>query len=57
MDLMLLRLFQQHVLFQCESMLMAVNDVNDGLKAHNAHRIFYALQNLLNAAANVSKTL
>jgi hypothetical protein len=50
-------MFQQHVLFQCKSMLMAANDVNTGLAAHDFHRVFYGIQNLLNAAGNVSKAL
>jgi len=57
MDLMLLRTFQQQVLTQCEFLLLAADDVNVSLNNHNTTRVFYALQNLLNAAANISKAL
>ena len=55
MDLMLLRVFQQQVLLQCQFMLMAAQDVNETLKNGDTRRTFYAIQNLLNAAANISK--
>ncbi len=54
---MLLRTFQQQVLTQCEFLLLAADDVNVSLNNHNTTRVFYALQNLLNAAANISKAL
>jgi len=57
MDLMLLRTFQRQVLKQCEFLLFAAEDVNVSLNNHNTTRVFYALQNLLNAAANISKAL
>ncbi|MBD1854386.1 MULTISPECIES: hypothetical protein [Leptolyngbya] len=57
MDLTLLRTFQRQVLNQCEFLLFAAEDVNVSLHAHNTTRVFYALQNLLNAAANISKAL
>jgi hypothetical protein len=62
MDLMLLRIFQQQVLLQCEFMLLAAADINESLKAIDegrvpVDRVFYAIQNLLVAAANASKAL
>ncbi len=57
MDLMLLRTFQKQVLCQCEFLLLAANEVNTGLQEHNTIRVFSGLQNLLNAAANISKAL
>lgn len=60
MELMLLRTFQNQVLLQCEFMLFAAEDVNSALGgggSDTVHRVFYGLQNLLNAAANVSKAL
>lgn len=57
MDLMLLRTFQKQVALQCTFMLVAAKDVNDALEKQNVEGIFYALQNLLNASANISKAL
>jgi hypothetical protein len=57
MDLMLMRAFQRQVLVQCEYILFATQDLDRALKAHNTRYTFYAVQNLLGAAANVSKTL
>ena len=57
MDLMLLRIFQQQVLLQCQFILFAARDINMALNQDDDKRIFYAIQNLLNAAANVSKAL
>ena len=62
MDLMLLRSFQRQVLLQCEFILLAAADINESCKAMEegedvGTRIFYAIQNLLVAAANVSKAL
>jgi len=57
MDLMLLRIFQKQVLLQCQFILFAARDINMALNQHDDTRTFYAIQNLLNAAANVSKAL
>jgi hypothetical protein len=57
MDLMLLRIFQAQVALQCRFMMLAATEVNNGLQQHDVHYVFFALQNLLNAAANVSKAL
>ena len=57
MDVMLLRLFQQQVLNQCKFMLLAANDITAALQTHDVTRTFCGLQNLLNAAANISKAL
>jgi hypothetical protein len=57
MDLRLMRVFQSHVLSQCEFMLLAANEVNAGLQSHDNTRVFGGLQSLLNAAANISKAL
>ena len=54
---MLLRTFQKQVLYQCEFLLLAATQVNTGLQEHNTIRVFSGLQNLLNAAANISKAL
>lgn len=57
MDIFLLRTFQQQVELQCKFMLTAAQELNKALAGHNAEHIFYALQNLLNASANISKAL
>lgn len=57
MDLMLLRMFQGQVLLQCEFMMVAAGELNRGLELMNTRHTFYALQNLLNAGANISKAL
>lgn len=54
---MLLRTFQRQVLKQCEFLLFAADDIVNSLNSHNTTRVFYGLQNLLNAAANISKAL
>jgi len=57
MNLMLLKLFQRQVLFQCECAMFAANELNIALQNRDSKRVFYGLQNLLNAAANISKAL
>jgi hypothetical protein len=50
MDVMLLRLFQQHVREQCEAVLIAYGEMDP-----NSPRFWYAVQVLVSAAANLSK--
>jgi hypothetical protein len=57
MELMLLRIFQGQVALQCEFLLTAAKDAKQALRQRNVERVFYALQNLLNAGANISKSL
>ena len=57
MDPMLLQTFQIQVELQCRFMVYAANDVSVGLKRRDSKFIFYALQNFLNAGANISKLL
>lgn len=57
MDGMLLRAFQTQVLLQSEFLLQAAEHVNQGLQRADHTFTFYGLQNLLNAAANISKAL
>lgn len=57
MDLMLLRTFQGQIELQCYFVLAAAQDVNAGLAQQNVNHVFYGIQNLLNAAANISKAL
>ena len=55
MDTMLLRTFQHHVTAQCKFLIAAATDANEALTKRDIDRIFYALQNMLNAGANISK--
>jgi len=61
MDVMLLRTFQRQVVLQCEFMLLAAAELNEALKdgtsavQQTTTRVFFSIQNLLNAAANISK--
>lgn len=57
MDLMLLRVFQRQVALQCKFVLTAAGQINDGLQQRNQEHVFYALQSLLNAGADISKML
>jgi hypothetical protein len=57
MDPLLLRVYQQQVLYQCEFLLLAARDINAGLQARQVTRVFYGVQNFLNAAANIAKAL
>ena len=55
MDVMLLRMFQQQVLLQCQFMLLSAHELSAAMVSMDSTRTFYAIQSLLNAAANVSK--
>ena len=48
---------QQQVLRQCKNLLLAANEAHQSLAKVDVERVFYALQNLLNAGANISKAL
>lgn len=52
MELMLLRMFQRQALTQAQFVLFAAEDL---AAAGSIERIFFALEGLLNAAANLSK--
>jgi len=57
MEIRLLRMFQQQVLLQCQFVLVANHEINASLIVGDTTRTFYAIQNLLVAAANISKSL
>ena len=57
MELELLRTFQRQVELQCEFMVLAAKDIDDAISREQTVRAFYAFQNCLNAAANISKAL
>ena len=54
---MLLRLFQGQILLQFKFMILAAQQINDGLKQQDINGTFYGIQNLLDAAANAAKAL
>lgn len=55
MDLMLLRVFQHQIAYQCQCLLWSAAEVDMSLRRNDIPRTFFALQNLLSAAANISK--
>jgi len=57
MDTKLLRVFKGQILLQCQFVLYAADDINAALKQGDTQRMFYSIQNLLDAAANISKGL
>ena len=57
MEHMLLRMFQRQVLLQCDFVLMAAIEFDVANRATETQRVFYVVQNILNAAANISKAL
>ncbi len=57
MNIALLRIFQRQVALQCRFILAAAQEINAGLQQRSVEQVFYAIQNLLNAGANVSKAL
>ena len=57
MELGLLREFQRQVELQCEFMMLAEKEIDDAISSKQTVRAFYGIQNLLNAAANISKAL
>jgi hypothetical protein len=57
MDESLLQAFLFQVLAQCNYLLRAANDANSALEKRDVEGVFYALQNLLDANANISKAL
>jgi hypothetical protein len=60
-DVLLLRIFQRQVAFQCRAVSLAAADIDAALTRLNngdmdgMPRLWFAVQNLLNASANVSK--
>ena len=57
MDKQLIRSFQRQIQAQCEYVLIAANEIDVALNQHRIEHTFYAIQNLLNAAANIAKAL
>lgn len=58
-DSPLLRVFQRQLILQCEFVILAAKDADAGLpqNQNSPELTYYGLQNLLNAAANISKAL
>lgn len=57
MELFLLRIFQRQVLLQCQFVMQAEEQIERGLKKRDNTILFCGVQNLLTAAANISKAL
>ncbi len=57
MGLTLLQVFQSQILVQCELALMATDEIGPAARGRERKRLFFAIQNLLNAAANIAKLL
>ena len=57
MDSFLLEMFQRQVNLQCQFLLLAGRDLDRGLVEGDPLLVFYSIQNLLTAAANISKAL
>jgi hypothetical protein len=56
-DATLLRQFQRQVEVQCEFALRAAAEIDVATKKRDVKIVFYGIQNLLNAAANIHKAL
>ncbi len=57
MDIFQLRVFQRQALDQCRFLVLAAQGVNFGMQQHDTDLIFFNLQNMLNAGANISKIM
>jgi hypothetical protein len=57
MDLMLLRQFQRQVTLQCKYLLASATQTQAALVNREIEGVFFGIQNLLNASANISKAL
>jgi hypothetical protein len=57
MELALLRTFQHQIKIQCEFVLQAALSVDEAVKNGDGSKVFFGIQNLLNAAANIRKAL
>ena len=57
MDQRLIEIFQLQIALQCKFLLRACEDVNRSLANNDIDGVFYGLQNLLGAGANITKAL
>lgn len=57
MDLFLIHIFQRQVVNQCDFLIFAAHDINAAMSSDETAKVFYGVQNLLNAGANISKML
>jgi hypothetical protein len=57
MELMLLRVFQRQIELQCQAVLVATHEFNSAMTTGDMTHAWIAIQNILTAAANVSKAL
>jgi hypothetical protein len=56
-DVALLRVFQRQVYLQLQALMVAVHDFNGAMTTGDTRHAWIAIQNILTAAANVSKAL
>ena len=54
---MLLRMFQRQIQLQCQAVILAAHEMESALTTGDRTRAWVAIQNLLTAAANISKAL
>lgn len=57
MPTFLLRIFQRQIAFQCRAVLLGAHDFNSAGVTTDVTRTWVAVQNILNGAANISKTM
>jgi hypothetical protein len=57
MELMLLRIYQRQIQLQCQAVLVGSHDLNSAMTTGDMTRVWIAIQNILAAAANISKAL
>ncbi|NVP55977.1 hypothetical protein [Mycoplana rhizolycopersici] len=57
MDKFLIDVFRGQIKLQCQFVVASALEINSGLQNRRTQQVFYALQNLLNASANISKAL
>ncbi len=57
MDTFLLRVFQQQIQLQCEAVLVGSHEFESAMLTQDLTRAWIAIQNILTAAANISKAL
>lgn len=57
MELILLRVFQRQIQLQCQAIVVGSHDFNSAMTTGDSTHAWIAIQNILTAAANVSKAL
>lgn len=57
MGKMVFRIFQKEIERQCKFAIIAIDEIKNGLSQNNSDIVWYAVQNFLVAAGNISKSL